>query len=142
MIRDILASLGQIAPVISADVPVITFQQIAPDAHSSHAEIRHSTGISIVTINFVVLMDTAHACVARVVGTDVAVITFEEALADTLPILADVCNGAGVPIIAGLGIRSALAADDRVTGIVCAVVAVVAVDHGTALTDAIEAGFT
>jgi len=64
----------RITAIVRAEITVITFDLRRPLATPARAGIARSTGIAIATGRHIIGMHTSSRCIARIVGTDVAVV--------------------------------------------------------------------
>lgn len=130
LVGQIETALLRIADIVSTEVAVLAFQRLAALALASVAEI--ACGAQAPVFARIAIVGSVHAAalrIARVVGAGVLVIA-DNSRPDADILVAGVCCGAGVAIIAGYAcLRFVFAAALRIAGVLRALVAIIA-DNG------------
>jgi len=121
------AAGGGVAAVVGTDVAIVAGRRRAAHARPAAASVVGGAGITVVARDVVVDVHATSLRIANVVGTDIAVVTVGRRAPDTRPIGAGVAGGAGVAVAARGRIVGVRAASGRVTVVVGADVAIVAV---------------
>ena len=97
-IEQVQATLGGIAAIRGADIIVVASLQASEDASPPVAMVPRGAGVAVGTGGLVRGMYTRPGLVARIIGTDVAIIAVKLGTRDAEAIAASVADGAGVII--------------------------------------------
>ena len=122
-------SIARVTTVIGADILVITDCYACADALPVHAVVERRTLVTVVALRSVVAVDAAGHRIAGVVSADILVVAVGHAGADAECATALIDQSAGITVITAQLVGSVDAAVSRVTAIICAEVAVVAVQE-------------
>lgn len=115
------------AGIDSADIAVVTDQGIPTLAGAATTLIPDGARVQVVARGGVVLVGAAPGGCTGIRGADIPVVTDHGLAGCAEAGAADVVHGAGVPIIAGVGVREVQAPSRRIAGVVSAGVPVVAI---------------
>jgi len=129
-----------VAGVDRAALAVVTIRRTARVADAATARVAGGAGVPVVARNGVVGEDATRCGVAGVVRADVVVVAHGRRATVAAAATASVVGGAGVPVVARVGVVRKDATRGRVAGVGGADVAVVADGRRTAVAGAAAAG--
>lgn len=119
---------GRFTRVVGADIGIVTIQGFAGHAQAPLAVVAYRAGIVVLTGPTRWRVNAPFPRVAGINGTDVLVVTIHRVAGDTISVGTHVGPGAGIAVVALPPYRLVLAAHQRVTTVICTIIAVVTVE--------------